>query len=525
MVPNADQVLVLKMKDDFEYDPEMLTFRKTVSTGLIGPLLSTTLGSLSALSSCVIIFIVLRSIPKLSISYHRIIFFMSVGDVIHSTCIALSTLPMPRDMIYTQFEAPYIGTDATCRVQAIGQIYSHTFTYMQSMVLSTYFYCAINGRVKERNMNRKLELFLAVLTFAVPLIPILCMIMRSGFDYFNASPDLPFCGYNPSPYWCGAFPEEAACSHYDDLQMYEFMARVVHRMFIWVVLLSAFGLIILIRYRYYRIRKEEMRDKSSNEVSISILRRSSQESRVDPESFQPTASEARAMFFLAVGYFLCLLVTMSGFTVRTILISKRIDKDYYHQDHGAASIYYLATRPLQGFFNMILFIGEKAIMYKLSHEGTNTKEAIRKVLAEPLQQDYIFSGLDSVYDRTIGEIDAEIRLDGNADDTHSNKGDGDEHMFSHEHSSTSLPSCCGSDPSAQLSQDMDIDQSGNLDFSNNHNSSYYGITKAEYMEKSMQQLNKFLEKTHEEIENDDSLPWHRGDLSTIQEERSIDHRD
>lgn len=512
---------MVKMKDDFDYDPEMLTFRKTVSTGLVGPLLSSTLGSLSAISSCVIIFIVWRSIPKLSISYHRIMFFMSVGDVIHSTCLALSTLPMPRDMIYTQFEAPYIGTNATCRAQAIGQLYSHTFTYMQSIVLSIYFYCAINGRVKERNMNRKLELFLTVLTFIVPFIPILCSIMR--FDYLNASPDLPFCGYNPSPYWCGAFPEEAACSHYDDLDMYQFMAKVVHRVFLWVVLLFAFGLIILIRFRYRSIRKEEMSDKSSDEV---ILRRSSQESRVDPESFQPTASEARAMFLLAVGYFICLLITMSGFTVRTILISKSFDKDYYHQDHRASSIYYLATRPLQGFFNMILFIGEKAIMYKLSHEGTKTKDAIKMVLVEPLQQDYIFSGLDSVYDRTIGENDVEIRSEGNADHIDSNKGDDDEHMFSHEHSSVSLPSCCGSDPSAQLSQDMDIDQSGALDFSNNHNSSYYGITKAEYMEKSMQQVNKFLDNADEELENDDSLPlYSRGDLSTIQEERSIDHKD
>lgn len=513
------------MKDEFDYDPEMLTFRKTVSTGSIGPLLSSTLGSLSAISSCVIIFIVLRSLTKLSISYHRIMFFMSVGDVVHSTCIALSTLPMPRDMIYTQFEAPHIGTNATCRAQAVGQLYSHSFTYLQSMVLSTYFYCAINGRIKERNMNRKLELFLTVLSFFAPLIFFLCLIMRSGFDYLNASPDIPFCGYSPSPYWCGAFPEEEACSNYDSHDLYQFMSRVVHRIFLWIVLLWAFGLIILIRYRYRSIRKEEMRDKSNDEVSISILRRSSQESRVDPDSFQPTANEARAMFLLAVGYFICQLITMSGYTVRTILISKSFDKDYYHQNHGASSIYYLATRPLQGFFNMILFIGEKAIMYKLSHEGTNTKEAIKKVLAEPLQQDYIFSGLDSVHDRTIGENDAECRLHGNADDNHSNKGDGDEHIFSHEHSSASLPSCCGSDPSAQLSQDFDIDQSGALDVVNNQNSSYYGITKAEYMEKSMLQVNKFLDNAHEELENDDSLPWNRGDLSTIQEERSIDHKD
>jgi len=90
-------------------------------------------GTVSAISSSTIIFLFLRSQPRLSTIYHtRIMFDMSFADIMASTAMALSTLPMPRndDPVWNR-SAEYgsyngkifwsdqikVGKEQTCAVQ------------------------------------------------------------------------------------------------------------------------------------------------------------------------------------------------------------------------------------------------------------------------------------------------------------------------------------------------------------------------------------------------------------------------
>jgi hypothetical protein len=43
--------------------------------------------------------------------------FMSLCDLIQSVCMALGTIPMPKDSIY-KFDGPMLGTLSTCTAQA-----------------------------------------------------------------------------------------------------------------------------------------------------------------------------------------------------------------------------------------------------------------------------------------------------------------------------------------------------------------------------------------------------------------------
>jgi hypothetical protein len=52
-------------------------------------------GSLSAVSSALIIYVILRSEARLSSIYHRIMFGMSLADICGSIAMALTSLPMP----------------------------------------------------------------------------------------------------------------------------------------------------------------------------------------------------------------------------------------------------------------------------------------------------------------------------------------------------------------------------------------------------------------------------------------------
>jgi hypothetical protein len=55
-------------------------------------------GSLSAISSAAIIYVILRSEKGLSGIYHRIMFGMSTADILGSLAMALTSLPMPSYM-------------------------------------------------------------------------------------------------------------------------------------------------------------------------------------------------------------------------------------------------------------------------------------------------------------------------------------------------------------------------------------------------------------------------------------------
>ena len=86
-------------------------------------------GSLSVVSSSTIIFLIYRSDAKLTTIYHRIMFCMSICDIIGSTAMTLTTIPMPKEMPLEQelgFEWPggnRYGNTLSCNLQG----FSFTF--------------------------------------------------------------------------------------------------------------------------------------------------------------------------------------------------------------------------------------------------------------------------------------------------------------------------------------------------------------------------------------------------------------
>ena len=88
-------------------------------TGIIIPTIT---GSVSFLSSALIIFIIIRTVTATKhkwSAYYRIIFGLSLADCFTSLAIALTTIPMPKNVIYP-FEMPSYGNILTCEVQVSG---------------------------------------------------------------------------------------------------------------------------------------------------------------------------------------------------------------------------------------------------------------------------------------------------------------------------------------------------------------------------------------------------------------------
>jgi hypothetical protein len=147
------------------YAPLCDTFylTKTAST------MATVSSTITVIASIISISVISRSQIRLSSVYHRIIFFMSILDLIGSTAMALTTIPMPKDQIYA-FEGGTYGTVATCEAQGILFLYGIGGSFHYSSGLCLFYLCIIVFQMSDRKIRRYLEpsihFFSNVLPFA-----------------------------------------------------------------------------------------------------------------------------------------------------------------------------------------------------------------------------------------------------------------------------------------------------------------------------------------------------------------------
>eukprot|EP00979_Chaetoceros_neogracilis_P002560 scaffold435_cov275-Chaetoceros_neogracile.AAC.12 len=78
-------------------------------------------GSLSVLVSLLLMLIIYKSRIGLGLSTicHHIMYCMSFADIMSLLAMALGSLPMPKDIIYTQFESAVYGNTTTRTAQGI----------------------------------------------------------------------------------------------------------------------------------------------------------------------------------------------------------------------------------------------------------------------------------------------------------------------------------------------------------------------------------------------------------------------
>ncbi len=122
--------------------------------------------SISAISSLMIIIIIFRSQLKLSSMYNRIIFGMSSLDIIGSVAMAFHTIPMPREQVYS-FQGS--GTVVSCEVQAFLVLVGSMGCLCYNSGLSLFHICLIQFRTSERVMRKRIEPFIHVFSFLIPL--------------------------------------------------------------------------------------------------------------------------------------------------------------------------------------------------------------------------------------------------------------------------------------------------------------------------------------------------------------------
>mmetsp|Transcript_6927 Transcript_6927/g.13063 ORF Transcript_6927/g.13063 Transcript_6927/m.13063 type:complete len:319 (-) Transcript_6927:734-1690(-) len=171
-------------------------------------------GSLSTVSSLIIMYIILRSKTGLSSIYHRIMFCMSIADIIVSVCMALGSLPMPSYMPKEEefgyhWAGARLGNTGTCTAQGFLVSFATSCMPTYNLMLCVYYFCAIYLNMSENRIRKRVEPFLHVfpvtICLALALIPL-------PFDLYNPSMiAYAWCGAVPYPYECYLYPDEIEC--------------------------------------------------------------------------------------------------------------------------------------------------------------------------------------------------------------------------------------------------------------------------------------------------------------------------
>ena len=302
-------------------------------------------GSMSAVSSSLVIYLIYRSKPKLSTIYHRIMFCMSVADILASTAIALTTLPMPRE------DDPYwegvdlsiednswsgqtkLGTRQTCVAQGFFYSSGMSIMFCYNGALCTYYACAIAFRMKEAQIRKKIEPIIHGLPLFLGLYTSIPYFMEGGI-------------YNPSPQdsWCTPYPPYTT----PEARALIGRATFVNIGVLFLVILICFALII---WRVVQNGRQLAHADSRGDIQID-------------ERFKAAHRNTRLIILQSLAYTGALLLTLIFPVVRNML-TQITSIGVFHPLMIGMSKLMLTFMPLQGFFNFTIFLWHKGKL--LSH--------------------------------------------------------------------------------------------------------------------------------------------------------------
>ena len=150
------------------------------------------MGSLSAIASISIITHILRSHHGLSTTYHRLVFGLSVADVIYSFfSFLLNNIMLPKEIDYLIPGA--IGSQATCNAQGFLTTFGLQLSLCYNNSICFYYLAIVTFNKKDDFIRKKLEPCLHGITILIPLIANMIAAFSGGHCLYGRNGDVPHC--------------------------------------------------------------------------------------------------------------------------------------------------------------------------------------------------------------------------------------------------------------------------------------------------------------------------------------------
>mmetsp|Transcript_25114 Transcript_25114/g.28940 ORF Transcript_25114/g.28940 Transcript_25114/m.28940 type:complete len:381 (-) Transcript_25114:604-1746(-) len=293
-------------------------------------------GPLSVVSSSIIIVMILRSNVKLSNRYHRLMFGMSLTDMLFSSALSFGSLPAPINEPNVWIA---IGTRSTCNLQGFFVAFGiASFFYFLS--LQIYYLLMIKYHTK-KTLLKKLEPYLHIVPISIGLLSGCLALITDSINPGSRG----YC-------WPQDFPLH--CTGDENVECIRGKNALKQRIFLlaWPVILIWTLNCTIMWAIYSTLRKQDRRNASHSfqpsRTSTPPRRRSFTTFTAD-ESHNLQYQRSRKARTRVLQYFIAFSLTMGFVTLDMLLCNvKSLD--------NLMEILTLISQPLAGFFNLIVFI-------------------------------------------------------------------------------------------------------------------------------------------------------------------------
>uniref|UniRef100_A0A7S3Q2A2 G-protein coupled receptors family 1 profile domain-containing protein n=1 Tax=Chaetoceros debilis TaxID=122233 RepID=A0A7S3Q2A2_9STRA len=341
-------------------------------------------GSLSAVSSIAILCLIRRSSIGLSSIYHRIIFGLSVAELFASTAAAFGTVPLPKDVIY-DFDPGWVhGNQTTCTIQGFFQYAFFPINAFFNFLLAAYYVLAINykNRDAELKKNKMFIIFIPVTGILLLLIgPVLALLAGS----FNPTPFDAWCGINPYPYYCQKKDDDVnncltGGNAISSVLVIWYTVEIIVLYILNNLTVIALVYVVIGVYRQERYIKEMYKLMYGNS-------RLANDNERRLASTKKRQSYTKALSVQCAAY---ILTRYIGWASSGGLSRK--------SEYWGLQFYHVSCRPLQGIFNLLIFVGHKAYDNKVMNQSLTVKQAIVDVFRGKDEEKNLISNMSLVFD-------------------------------------------------------------------------------------------------------------------------------
>ncbi len=158
--------------------------------------------SISLTASLILIIMIYFTPKRLSTPYRRLIFGMSVFDIIQS--IGLLTGPFAVPSNDNPLKFPWArGTTATCELNGFISLLGTVAVPIYTFALSVRYYCKLNLKMEDAFFTKKIEVWFHVSVVMTLIIGFVGLAMNT----FNPLPSGSFCYVEEYPFLCRDHPE------------------------------------------------------------------------------------------------------------------------------------------------------------------------------------------------------------------------------------------------------------------------------------------------------------------------------
>ena len=308
---------------------------------------------------------------------------MSICDIISSLFVALGTIMMPSDSIY-QLAGPMLGNQVTCQIRGWLTLFGLIGTTASNACLSVYFVLKIVFKLDVTKIRKRIEPIMYAYSVALA-----CFVP----SYFLSN-DL----IHPNPYdgVCNVIPYPESC---DEQKWYDFSRCVWDQdmleefdssMIVMVGILSAhFAFIVIsmsvVLWKAAMINREikmlettlkamEQNDSPDlNAPGAVVPSINGVSSHDDMLGFMDDLCYNRCLTFQALMYVGAYMLTWMWTFGSTTLHIANLGLDIVES----------VLFPLQGFWNLFIFLYDKAYLLRQSDESLSFSESIKKILSSP----------------------------------------------------------------------------------------------------------------------------------------------